>query len=59
LLKAYSKSPDEFDINYALADFYIKTGNRSKATFYANEINIKFPTNPAGQNLLNHIKSNM
>ena len=59
LLKAYSKSPDEFDINYALADFYIKRGNRSKATFYANEINNKFPTNPAGQNLLNHIKSNM
>ncbi|MEE9450835.1 MAG: tetratricopeptide repeat protein [Ignavibacteriaceae bacterium] len=59
LLKAYSKSPDDFDMNYALADFYVKRGNRSKATFYANEINNKFPTNPAGQNLLNHIKSNM
>jgi len=59
LLKAYSILPDDFDITYALADFYIKRGNRDKSVLYANEINEKFPSNPAGQNLLNHIKSNM
>jgi len=59
LLKAYSILQDDFDIIYALTDFYIKRGNRNKAVLYANEINEKFPSNPAGQNLLDHIKSNM
>jgi tetratricopeptide (TPR) repeat protein len=59
LLKAYSILPDEFDIIYALADFYIKRGIRDKSVLYATEINDKFPSNPVGQNLLNHIKSNM
>ena len=59
LLKAYSILPNDFDIIYALADFYIKRGIRDKSVLYATEINEKFPSNPAGQNLLNHIKSNM
>jgi tetratricopeptide (TPR) repeat protein len=59
LLKTHSIQPDDFDIIYALADFYIKRGNRNKAALYAKEIKDKFPSNPAGQNLLNHIKSNM
>jgi tetratricopeptide (TPR) repeat protein len=59
LFKAYSILPNDFDIIYALADFYIKRGNPNKAVLYANEIKNKFPSNPAGQNLLNHINSRM
>ena len=59
LLKAYTILPNDFDIIYALADFYIKRGNSKKAALYAQEINEKFPSNPAGQNLLNHINSRM
>jgi tetratricopeptide (TPR) repeat protein len=59
LLKAYSLLPDDFDIIYALADFYIKKGNRNRAEIYANQLNDKFPSNKAGENLLNHIRSNM
>jgi len=59
LLKADSVLPNKFDVIYALADFYIKRGNRSRAELYAKELIDKFPSNKAGENLLNHIKSNM
>jgi tetratricopeptide (TPR) repeat protein len=55
LLKAYSVSPNEFDVIYALADFYIKKGNKNTALKYADEIDKKFPSNPAGTQMINYI----
>jgi tetratricopeptide (TPR) repeat protein len=57
LLKGYSLFPNDFDIIYALVDFYVKRGNKSNALKYANEINQKFPSNPIGQQLLDYIKN--
>jgi tetratricopeptide (TPR) repeat protein len=59
LLKAYSAAPNEFDIIYALVDFYAKGGNKSNALIYANELNQKFPSNPTGQQLLDYINKQM
>lgn len=55
LLKANSISPNQFDIIYALADFYIKTGDLTKAMKFAEELKIKFPSNPAGQQIINYL----
>jgi tetratricopeptide (TPR) repeat protein len=55
LLKANSISPNQFDIIYALTDFYIKSGNYTKAMKYAEELKIKFPSNPAGEQLRQYI----
>jgi tetratricopeptide (TPR) repeat protein len=57
LLKAYSVSPNEFDVIYALADFYIKKGNKNTALKYAAEIDKKFPSNPAGKQILDFIQN--
>ncbi len=57
LLKAYSISPDQFDIIYALADFYIKSGNYTKAMKYADELKIKFPSNPAAEELIKYLNT--
>jgi len=59
LLKGYSRSPDNFDIIYALVDFYAKRGNKSEALKFANELYQKFPSNPTGQQLLNYINKQM
>ncbi|MEJ2051750.1 MAG: tetratricopeptide repeat protein, partial [Calditrichota bacterium] len=59
LLKAYSVSPDEFDIIYALVDYYIKNGNKTLALHYADEINKKFPYNQTGKQLKDFIHNNM
>jgi len=59
LLKAYSVSPNEFDIIYALVDHYIKSGNKDLATQYAKEIDEKFPSNPAGKQILDFIRNQM
>ena len=48
LLKAYSISPTEYDVLYALIDFYTKSGNQKMAMKYTKELNEKFPSNPAG-----------
>ena len=56
LLKANSIFPNQFDIIYALADFYIKAGDYTKAMNYAEELKIKFPSNPAGLEIINYIK---
>jgi tetratricopeptide (TPR) repeat protein len=55
LMKAYSSSPNEFDVLYALADFYIKRDNYPTALKYANELKLKFPSNPAGEEIVNYI----
>jgi tetratricopeptide (TPR) repeat protein len=59
LLKAYAVSSNEFDIIYALVDFYIKNGNKNIALKYANEIDKKFPSNPAGKQILDFIQNQM
>ena len=46
LMKAYSLSPNEFDVMYALADFHIKKNNYTAALKYANEMRTKHPSNP-------------
>jgi tetratricopeptide (TPR) repeat protein len=56
LLKAYSISPDEFDIMYALVDFYIKKENYTTAMKYAKEMKEKFPSIPAGEQLRAYIE---
>lgn len=55
LRKAYSSSPDEFDIIYALADFYIKRGEKNPALKYAEELKVKFPSRSDGSELVNYI----
>ena len=59
LLKANSISPNQFDIIYALTDFYIKSGNYTKAMKYAEELKIKFPSNPAGDDIKNYISEKL
>jgi tetratricopeptide (TPR) repeat protein len=59
LLKGHSNSLNDFDIMYALVDFYIKRGEKTEALQFANEIKQKFPTNPAGQELINYIQKQM
>jgi tetratricopeptide (TPR) repeat protein len=56
LLKAYSVSANEFDIIYALTDFYIKRENFTTAMRYADELKKKFPSNPAGEQLRKYIE---
>ncbi len=56
-MKAYSSSPDEFDVIYALADFYIKRGEKNHALKYAEELKVKFPSRPDGSELLNYINN--
>jgi tetratricopeptide (TPR) repeat protein len=56
LLKGYSTSPNDFDIMYALVDFYVKRGDNNRALQFANEINQKFPSNPAGKQLIDYIQ---
>jgi tetratricopeptide (TPR) repeat protein len=55
LLKAYSSSPNEFDLIYALADFYLKKQDYTSALKYAKEIRRIYPTNTSGQQLIEYI----
>ncbi len=55
LLKANQLSQNEFDVLYALADFYIKKQDYSSALEYAKEISRMYPTNSAGQQLIAYI----
>ncbi len=59
LLKAFSLLPNEFDVLYALADFYIKREKYQSALKYAEELKIYFPSNPAGAQLLNFINDQL
>jgi predicted CXXCH cytochrome family protein len=59
LLKAYSLLPNEFDVLYALADFYIKKSNFTSAMKYAKEMKEKFPSNNAGTQLINYINDQL
>jgi tetratricopeptide (TPR) repeat protein len=59
LLKANSISPNQFDIIYALADFYIKAGDHTAALKYADELKIKFPSNPTGEELRVYLKQQL
>jgi len=56
LLKGNILLPNDFDMIYALSNFYYQQGNFSKALQYANELKIKFPSKPAIEQLLNYIK---
>lgn len=55
LLKANSNSPNDFDIVYALADFYVKRNRFEDAKKYAEELESKFPNNPAGKRISDYI----
>ena len=59
LLRGYSESPDNFDIIYALIDFYAKQGNKVEALKFATELNHKYPSNQTAQQLLEYIKNQM
>jgi len=56
LLKAYSLSPNEFDVLYALADFYIKKEDYTTALKYAKEMKEKHPLNSTGEQLRKYIE---
>ena len=56
LLRGLSKSPNNFNIIYALSDFYIKMGNKKKALLFANELKVKYPDYPIGNRIIEIIK---
>ncbi len=55
LLKGNSLVPNNFDLIFALADFYLKQENFSRSLQYANELKLNFPSKPEGQMILNYI----
>lgn len=55
LKKAYSLSPDDFDILYALSDYYLKQKRYKEAEKYVSEIKIKFPSKPVGKQISDYI----
>lgn len=58
LLKGNSKSPNDFDMLFALADFYVKRNRIEEAKRYALELETKFPSNPAGKQIIDYISRN-
>ena len=56
LLKANSISPNQFDIIYALADFYVKSGDYTRAMKYAEELKINYPFISSGEELISYIQ---
>ena len=52
LLKALKKEPDNYDFLYAICTFYLENRQNSKAKVYAHQIVSKYPSNPAGNQLL-------
>ncbi len=59
LQKAYSLLPDDFDIIYALADYNVKREDYDIAMKYAGELKAKFPSNPAGEQLIEYINERL
>ena len=56
LLTGNEITPNNFDLIFALSDFYFKQKNFSKALEYATELKTKFPSRPEGQGMINYIK---
>jgi tetratricopeptide (TPR) repeat protein len=59
LLKGNELIPNNFDLLFALADYYNKNKNFVKALQYANELKAKFPSKPEGQQLINYINQQL
>jgi len=59
LLKGNSNSPNDFDMLFALADFYVKRNRFEEAKKYALELENKFPSNPAGKQIIDYINRNV
>jgi tetratricopeptide (TPR) repeat protein len=59
LLRAYTAAPDNFDLLYALTDFYVKSGNKASALKYAREMDTKFPSSPTGKQIIDFIQNQM
>ena len=55
LLKGNTKLQNDFDMLFALADFYAKRNRFEEAKRYALELENKFPSKPAGKQILNYI----
>jgi predicted Zn-dependent protease len=58
LLKGNSNLPNDFDMLFALADFYVKRNRLEEAKRYALELENKFPSNPAGKQIIDYISKN-
>ncbi|MEZ5083150.1 MAG: tetratricopeptide repeat protein, partial [Bacteroidales bacterium] len=56
LMKGLSVQPEDFDLLFALADFYLKTNQFEKAKPIAEKLKIRYPENSIGQDLLNVIQ---
>ncbi len=59
LLKGNSNAPNDFDMLFALADFYVKRNRIEEAKKYASELENKFPSNPAGKQIIDFIKQSI
>lgn len=57
LFKGNTLIPNNFDLIFALSDYYLKQKNFSKALQYAKELKSKFPSKPEGQGIINYINS--
>ena len=57
LLNGYNLMQNNFDLIFALSDFYLKQKNIQKALLFANELKLKFPSRPEGQGIINYINS--
>jgi len=57
LQKGNELTPNNFDLSFALSDFYLKQNDYTKALKYAAELKTKFPSKPEGQGLINYITS--
>lgn len=52
LLRAVKREPDSYDYLYALATFYLEHGQKTGALTYSKQLAEKFPTDPAGKQLV-------
>jgi tetratricopeptide (TPR) repeat protein len=52
MLKALKREPDNYDFLYAISTFYLENKQNQKAEIYAREIAAKYPSSPAGNQLL-------
>jgi len=59
LLGALEIEPNNLDYLYALADFYLKRGNLTKARILAEQMVAKHPRQSVGQEILNFINDRM
>ena len=57
LLDGLVSSPDNFDLLFAIADFYVKQGAWENARKFAERLNDLYPENEAGQNILSVLKN--